>query len=85
MVDALGAGLPVAEAQAAVLPGLQEADWAIQRAFSEHQQISEDRRHLAAEIGELIASLVSALIAAGWSEAAARSADVHQLAASAAR
>jgi hypothetical protein len=85
MVDALGAGLPAAEVQAAVLAGLQEAHWAIHRALSEHQQISEDRRHLAAEIGELIASFVSALIAAGWSEAAARTADVHQLAAAAAR
>jgi hypothetical protein len=85
MVDALGAGLPAAEVQAAVLPGLQEAHWAIHRAFSEHQQISEDRRHLAAEIGELIASFVAALIAAGWSEDAARTADVPQLAATAAR
>jgi hypothetical protein len=85
MVDALGAGLPAAEVQAAVLAGLQEAHWAIHRAFSEHQQISEDRRHLAAEIGELIASFVAELIAAGWSEEAARAADVHQLAAAAAR
>ncbi len=37
-----------------VLPGLQEAHWAIHRAFSDYQRISEDRRHLAAEIGELI-------------------------------
>jgi hypothetical protein len=85
MVDALDAGLPAAEVQAAVLAQLQEAHWAIHRAFSEHQQISEDRRHLAAEIGELIASFVAALIAAGWSEGAARTADVHQLAAAAAR
>jgi len=84
MVDALGSGLPAAEVEAAVLPGLQEAHWAIHRAFSEHQQLSEDRRHLAAEIGELIAAFVAELIAAGWSEEQARTADVHQLAAQAA-
>jgi hypothetical protein len=39
MVDALGAGLPAAEVEAAVLAKLQEAHWAIHRAFSEHQQI----------------------------------------------
>jgi len=51
------------------------------RAFSEHQQISEERRHLAAEIGELIARFV----VAGWSEEQTRNADVHRLAAAAAR
>jgi len=40
---------------------------------------------LAAEIGELIASLVSELVAAGWTEQQARNADVHQLATAAAR
>jgi len=44
MVDALRSGLPAAEVEASVLPGLQEIHWAIHRAFSEHQQISEDRR-----------------------------------------
>jgi hypothetical protein len=83
MVDALRSGLPAAEVQAAVLPGLQEAHWMIHRGFSEHQQLSEDRRHLAAEVGELIAALVAELIAAGWSEEQARTADVHQLAAQA--
>ena len=37
VVDALRAGLPAAEVEAAVLPGLQEAHWAIHRAFSEHR------------------------------------------------
>lgn len=46
----------------------------------DYQTISEDGRHRAAEIGELIAGLVSQLTAAGWSEQAARQADVHQLA-----
>ncbi len=85
MIDALRAGLPAAEVEAAALLGLQEAHWAIHRAFSDHQRISEDRRHLAAEIGELIAGLVSELVAAGWSEDEARNADVGQLAAAAAR
>ncbi len=68
-----------------MLPGLQEAHWAIHRAFSDYQQISEDRRHLAAEIGELIAGLVVELVAAGWSEDQARNADVQQLDGAAAR
>ncbi len=45
------------EAEAALLPKLQEVHWTIHPAFSEHQRISEDRRHLAAEIGELTARL----------------------------
>ncbi len=85
MIDALHAGLPAAEVEAAVLPGLQEAHWTIHRAFSDYQSISEDRRHLAAEIGELIAQLVAELVAVGWSEDQARNADVHQLVAAAAR
>lgn len=83
LLDALHAGLPAAEVEAAVLPGLQQAHWQIHRAFGDYQQIAEDRRHLAAEIGELIAGFVAELIAAGWSEQAAREADVHQLAAAA--
>jgi hypothetical protein len=85
VVDAVRAGAAAAEVEAAVLGDLQEVHWAIHRAFSEHQQLSEDRRHLAAEIGELIAAFVSELIAAGWSEERARAADVHQLAIAAAR
>ncbi len=84
MIDALRAGLPAAEVEAAVLPGLQEAHWPIHRAFCDYQAASEDRRHLAAEIGELIAGLVSELIAAGWTEEQAGNANVHQLAAAAA-
>jgi len=85
MIDALRAGLPAAEIEAAVLPGLQEAHWAIHRAFSDYQSISEDRRHLAAEIGELIAQLVAELVAVGWSEDQARNADVRELATASAR
>jgi hypothetical protein len=81
VVDAVRAGAAAAEVEAAVLSDLQEVHWTIHRAFSEHQQLSEDRRHLAAEIGELIAAFVAELIAAGWSEQDARQADVRQLAA----
>ncbi|MDQ2896826.1 MAG: hypothetical protein M3Y09_14455, partial [Actinomycetota bacterium] len=55
IVDAVYAGGSAAEVEAALLGELQEAHWAIHRAFSEHQRLSEDRRQLAAEIGELIA------------------------------
>ncbi len=80
IVDAVRAGGSAAEVEASVLPRLQEAHWAIHRAFSEHQRVGEDRRHLAAEIGELIATFVAELVAADWTEEAARTADVHQLA-----
>ncbi len=81
IVDAVRSGGSAAEVEAAVLlPELQEIHWTIHRAFCEHQQVSEDRRHLAAEIGELITGFVAELVAAGWSEEQARTADVHQLA-----
>jgi len=80
MVDALRAGGSEAEAEASVLPSLQEAHWTIHRAFCEYQRISEDRRHLAADIGELTASFVAELVAAGWTEDDARNADVHRVA-----
>ncbi|MBV9804881.1 MAG: hypothetical protein JO130_16895 [Solirubrobacterales bacterium] len=48
------------------------------------QRLGGDRRHLAVEIGELIAGFVSELVAAGWSETEARQADVHALAEAAA-
>jgi len=79
MLDALRSGLPAAEVEAAVLGGLQEAHWAIHRAFWDYQRLGEDRRHLAAVLGELIAGLVSGLVAAGWTEDEARTADVRQL------
>jgi len=85
IVDAVHADGSAAEVEASVLPRLQEAHWAIHRAFSEHQRLSEDRRHLAAEIGELIAAFFSELVAAGWSEEQARNADVHQVATAVAR
>jgi len=70
--DAVRSGGAASEIEASVLSELQGVHWTIHRAFCEHQQLSEDRRHLAVEIGELIA--------AGWSEDEARQADVHQFA-----
>jgi hypothetical protein len=77
---AFDGGLPAAEVQAAGLAVLQQVHWALHRAFCDYQTLCEDRRHLAAEIGELAAGMVAALVAAGWNETEARQADVHQLA-----
>jgi hypothetical protein len=59
---------------------LQRARWTIDRAFHDYQTAAEERRQLAAEIGEVIRWFVDVLVAAGWSEAQARGADVHELA-----
>jgi hypothetical protein len=85
MADARGAGAGEAGVETVVLQAVQEVHWAIHRAFSEYQRIGEDRRHLAAEIGELIAQMVAELVAAGWTEHEARTADVRALAAAVAR
>jgi len=85
ILDAVRAGGAAADVEAAALGELQQLHWTIHRAFSEYQRIGEDRRHLAAEIGELIAQMVSELVAAGWTEEQARQADVRALAAAAAR
>ncbi len=83
--DAVRSGGSASEVEASALSELQETHWTIHRAFCEYQQLGEDRRHLAAEIGELIATFVSELVAAGWTEEQARQADVHQLAVEAVR
>lgn len=58
----------MSEAEAVQLPRRQELHWTIHRTFSVRQQISEQRRHLAGDIGELTARFVSELMAAGWAE-----------------
>ena len=63
-----------------VLGELQKVHWEIHRAYCEYQEIGEDRRHLAGEIGEQIAAMVAELVAGGFSEEEARNVDVHQLA-----
>jgi hypothetical protein len=63
------------------LAALQQVHWTIHRAFIDYQAASEDRRHLAADVGELTRELVEVLTAAGFSEHDARNANVHELAA----
>jgi hypothetical protein len=62
------------------LGAIQEVFWEIHRGFSGYQHAAEDRRMLAADIGEQISGLVAELQAAGWSEQEARDADVRELA-----
>jgi hypothetical protein len=63
------------------LGALQDAHWQIHRAHVDYQHTAEDRRVLAAEIGEASVRLIDALVAHGWSEQQARNANVHELAA----
>ncbi len=63
-----------------LLGELQKVHWEIHRAYCEYQELAEDRRHLAAEIGEQIAAMVAELVDGGFSEEQARNVDVHQLA-----
>ena len=70
--DLLGAADP--------LTAIQQVHWQIHRAFIGHQTVAEERRRLAAEIGEVVRQLVDALIAAGWTEEQARNTNVHELA-----
>jgi hypothetical protein len=71
--------------ESAVLCALQQAHWQIHAGFCQYQSASEQRRQLAADLGELISEFVRALTQAGWTEDEAHNADVHQLAASAER
>lgn len=66
--------------QTTLLGALQETRWAIHRAFCEYQSACEERRQLAADVGEAIRQFVDALVSAGWTEDQARNANVHQLA-----
>jgi hypothetical protein len=62
------------------LAAIQQVHWQIHRAFSAYQTVAEERRQLAAEIGELIRQLVDLLVAVGWSEEQARNTNVRELA-----
>ncbi len=62
------------------LRAVQEAHWAIHRAMCDYQTACEDRRHLAAEIGELAERMTTALTAAGWTREQAQQADVNAIA-----
>ncbi len=70
---------------AAVLGGLEEIHWQVHHAFCHYQFACEERRRLAVDVGELSWQLMEVLCAAGWSEDAARDADVHELATAGAR
>jgi hypothetical protein len=65
----------------AVLGALQDIHSQIHHAFCEYQSAGEEHRQLAVQVGELAAGLTDALCAVGWTEQAARSANVDQLAA----
>jgi PAS domain-containing protein len=62
------------------LAELQRAHWEIHEAHHRYQDIAEQRRHLAATIGEHVAAFVRALTVIGWSQEKARSANVGQIA-----
>ena len=64
------------------LAAVQQVHWSVHKAFLSYQTAAEERRQLAADIGEVIRQFVDALIAAGWSEEQARNANVHELATS---
>ena len=63
------------------LAAIQQVHWTVHKAFVDYQSAAEERRQLAADVGELIREFVQELVAAGWSEEQARDANVHELAA----
>ncbi len=81
LIDALRTGEDEFDIETAVLPILQETHWSIHRAFLEHRGICEERRQLAARVGELGQQLTDVLGAAGWPAEEARRVSVHELAA----
>ncbi len=62
------------------LASVQRVHWSIHSAFLAYQTAAEERRQLAADIGDAIRRLVDALTAAGWTEEQARNANVHHIA-----
>ena len=54
--------------------------WQIHGALCDYQHAAEQRRQLAASVGELAVRLTDLLTAAGWSIEQARAANVHHLA-----
>lgn len=77
-----GHGVGAGGSEARVSQALRETRWVIRSAFCSYQCACEERRQLAFEVGELSVQLAEELVAGGWSEADARDADVHELAAS---
>jgi hypothetical protein len=63
------------------LPAVQQVHWTVRSAFVDYQAVAEERRQLAADVGETIRAFIEELVAAGWTEQQARNANVHELAA----
>jgi hypothetical protein len=82
---ARAADVGVAERRPAVLDAdspvaaLGEVADSIRRAFADYQYAAQGRRDVAADIGEATVRLADALMAAGFSDAQARRADVRAL------
>jgi hypothetical protein len=79
MIDALRNGADEQQLEATVLAPMQEIHWTIHGAFTDYQTVSEQRRQLAADTGEVIGRFTDVLVAAGWSEDEARNANVDEL------
>ena len=79
MVDALQDDADRHQLETTVLRLVQEIHWTIHGAFTDYQNVSEQRRQLAADTGEAIGRFTDALVAAGWSEDEARNANVDEL------
>ena len=62
-----------------VLDAVQAVHNQIHLAQCDYERVAEDRRHLAAEIDEIIRTLLDELVA-GWSEQQTRNTDIHALA-----
>jgi hypothetical protein len=73
------------DAKTGVLGAVQEIHWAIHRGFCDYQWACEERRQLAVDVGEISAKFIEVLCGAGFSEADARAANVHEFAAPASR
>lgn len=68
------------DADTAVLAVVQQIHWSIHRGFCDYQSACEERRQLAADVGEITAMFIEVLCGAGFSEDDARQANVHELA-----
>jgi hypothetical protein len=79
MINALQDDAGQHQLETTVLRLVQEIHWTIHGAFTDYQTVSEQRRQLAADTGEVTGRFTDALVAAGWSEDEARNANVDDL------
>ena len=68
------------DAETAVLAAVRQIHWSIHRGFCDYQSACEERRQLAVDVGEITGKFIEVLCGAGFSEADARAANVHELA-----